>query len=48
MEFRCSISTDSYLSKNNNKKFDVVIVLTKAGNFIMLERTTGKPIYDID
>ena len=34
--------------ETNNKKFDVVIVLTKAGNFIMLERTTGKPIYDIE
>jgi len=29
------------------KKFDVVIVFTKIGNFIMLERTTGKPIFDI-
>ena len=32
----------------NNIKYDVVIILTKTGNFIMLERTTGKPIYDID
>ena len=34
--------------ENNKKRFDVVIVLSKTGNFIMLERTTGKPIYDID
>ncbi len=30
------------------KEFDVVIVLTKVGNFIMLERTSGKPIFDIN
>jgi quinoprotein glucose dehydrogenase len=32
----------------NNKNYDVVIVLTKIGNFIMLERLTGEPIFDID
>ena len=31
----------------NNKNYDVVIVLTKTGNFLMLERLTGKPIFDI-
>ncbi|MBC8296544.1 MAG: PQQ-binding-like beta-propeller repeat protein [Pelagibacterales bacterium] len=33
--------------KIENKYFDVLIVLTKVGNFIMLERTTGKSIFDI-
>ena len=32
----------------NHKNYDVVIVLTKIGNFIMLERLTGEPIFDID
>ena len=31
----------------NKKKYDVVIALTKVGNFLMLERVTGKPIFDI-
>ena len=32
----------------NNKNFDVLISFTKTGNFIFLERTTGKPIFDIN
>jgi quinoprotein glucose dehydrogenase len=32
----------------NNKVFDVVVSLTKVGNFLMLERSSGQPIYDID
>ena len=31
----------------NKKKYDVVIALTKVGNFLMLERVTGKPIFDV-
>ena len=31
----------------NNKKNDVVIVVTKLGNSIVLDRLSGKPIYDI-
>ena len=31
-----------------NKSYDVLISFTKAGNFIFLERTTGKPIFDIN
>ena len=30
----------------NNKKVDVVIAVTKLGNTIILDRLTGKPIYD--
>ena len=30
----------------NNKKIDVVIAVTKLGNTIILDRLTGKPIYD--
>lgn len=32
--------------KRNNKKIDVVIVLTKLGNTIILDRLTGETIYD--
>ena len=31
-----------------NKKYDVLVSSTKVGNIILLERTTGKPIFDID
>ena len=31
----------------NNKKIDVVIAVTKLGNTIVLDRLSGKPIYDI-
>ena len=31
-----------------NKKYDVLVSSTKVGNVIMLERTTGRPIFDMD
>jgi quinoprotein glucose dehydrogenase len=31
----------------NNKKYDCVVLSTKVGNIILLERLTGKPIFDI-
>ena len=34
--------------KFENKKFDVLIAATKVGNIILLERTSGKPIFDIN
>jgi len=33
--------------KIDNKLFEVVIALTKTGNVLMLERNTGKPIFDL-
>lgn len=36
-----------YNLKINNKIYEVVIALTKVGNTLILERKTGKPIFDI-
>ena len=33
--------------KIDNNIYEVVISVTKAGNTIILERNTGKPIFDI-
>ena len=34
--------------KINNKIYEVIILLSKVGNAIILERNTGKPIFDIN
>ncbi len=34
--------------KINNKNFEVVICATKIGNILMLERSSGRPIFDMD
>ena len=34
--------------KIKNKNYDVVICATKIGNILMLERSSGRPIFDID
>ena len=33
--------------KINDKSYEVVVALTKTGNVLLLERTTGKPIFDL-
>jgi quinoprotein glucose dehydrogenase len=33
--------------KKNNKKIDVVVVVTKRGNTLILDRLTGAPIFDL-
>jgi quinoprotein glucose dehydrogenase len=32
----------------NNKKYDCIVLSTKIGNVILLERLTGKPIFDME
>ena len=34
--------------KINNKIYEVIILLSKVGNAIILERNTGKPVFDIN
>ena len=34
--------------KSNNKFYDVVIAATKRGNTIILDRVTGKPVFDLN
>lgn len=33
--------------KKNNKKIDVVVAVTKRGNTLILDRLTGKPVFDL-
>ncbi len=36
------------IKNKNNKKVDVIVAVTKLGNTLVLDRTTGEPLYDFE